>query len=176
MSLAILFHFLCAQHVSDINISIIRSLRLCWWITSSVVLFSVLCVLEILCGWFWVVFVLQAEAQQYWHLFQICTEIWNRNYEILFNHIIMVHMEMWFPLSYSAFKKISRIPVQLLTGCLCTYRTLRRRNWVPWMVGLMVFKTLSLYALTLLFLQCPFWPISPSPIRIPTGSLLEQGV
>ena len=29
MSLAILFHFLCAQHVSDINISIIRSLRLC---------------------------------------------------------------------------------------------------------------------------------------------------
>jgi len=31
MSLAILFHFLCAQHVSDINISIIRSLRLCWW-------------------------------------------------------------------------------------------------------------------------------------------------
>ena len=41
MSLAILFHFLCAQHVSDINISIIRSLRLCWWITTSVVLFSV---------------------------------------------------------------------------------------------------------------------------------------
>ena len=29
MSLAILFHLLCAQHVSDINISIIRSLRLC---------------------------------------------------------------------------------------------------------------------------------------------------
>ena len=28
MSLAILFHFLCAQHVSDINISIIRSLLL----------------------------------------------------------------------------------------------------------------------------------------------------
>jgi len=28
MSLAILFHFLCAQHVSDINISIIRRLRL----------------------------------------------------------------------------------------------------------------------------------------------------
>ena len=26
MSIAILFHFLCAQHVSDINISIIRSL------------------------------------------------------------------------------------------------------------------------------------------------------
>ena len=34
MSLAILFHLLCAQHVSDINISIFRSLRLCWWITS----------------------------------------------------------------------------------------------------------------------------------------------
>ena len=63
MSLAILFHFLCAQHVSDINISIFRSLRLCCWITTSVVLFSVRCVLDIWCGWFWVVFVLQAEAQ-----------------------------------------------------------------------------------------------------------------
>jgi len=29
MSLAILFHLLCAQHVSDIHISIFRSLRLC---------------------------------------------------------------------------------------------------------------------------------------------------
>ena len=29
MSLAISFHLLCAQHVSDINISIFRSLRLC---------------------------------------------------------------------------------------------------------------------------------------------------
>ena len=48
MSLAILFHFLCAQHVSDINISIFRSLRLCWWITTSVVLFSVRCVLQFL--------------------------------------------------------------------------------------------------------------------------------
>jgi len=46
MSLAILFHFLCAQHVSGINIAIIRSLRLCCWITISVVLFSVRCVLE----------------------------------------------------------------------------------------------------------------------------------
>ena len=62
MSLAILFHFLCAQHVSDINISIIRSLQLCCWVTTSVVLFSVLCVLEIWCDWFWVVFVLQASA------------------------------------------------------------------------------------------------------------------
>ena len=48
MSLAILFHVLCAQHVWDINISIFRSLRLCWWITKSVVLFSVRCVLEFL--------------------------------------------------------------------------------------------------------------------------------
>ena len=47
MSLAVLFH-LCAQHVSDINISIFMSLRLCWWITTSVVLFSVRCVLELL--------------------------------------------------------------------------------------------------------------------------------
>jgi len=58
MSLAILFHFLRAQHVSDINISSIRSLRLSCWITTSVVLFSVRCVLEIWCGWFWVVLVL----------------------------------------------------------------------------------------------------------------------
>jgi len=50
MSLAILFYFLCTQHVSEINISIIRSLRLCCWITASVVLFSVRCVLEIWCG------------------------------------------------------------------------------------------------------------------------------
>ena len=48
MSHAILFHLLCAQHVSDISISIFRSLRLCWWITTSVVLFSVRCVLELL--------------------------------------------------------------------------------------------------------------------------------
>ena len=47
MSLVILFHFLCAQYVSDTNISIIRSLRLCCWITTSVVLFSVRCVLDI---------------------------------------------------------------------------------------------------------------------------------
>jgi len=39
MSLAILFHFLCTQNISDINISIIRSLRLCCWITTSVFLF-----------------------------------------------------------------------------------------------------------------------------------------
>jgi len=62
MSLAILFHFLCAQHVSDISISIIRSLQLCCWITTLVVLFSVRCVLEIWCGWVWVVPVMQASA------------------------------------------------------------------------------------------------------------------
>jgi len=55
MPLAILFHFLCAQHVSDISISIVRNLRLCCWITTSVAVFSVRCVLEILCGWVWVV-------------------------------------------------------------------------------------------------------------------------
>ena len=48
MSLATLFHLLSAQQVSDINISILRSLRLCWWITTSVGLFSVRCVLELL--------------------------------------------------------------------------------------------------------------------------------
>ena len=45
MSIAILFHFLYAQHVSDINISIIRSLRLFCWITTLVILFLVRCVL-----------------------------------------------------------------------------------------------------------------------------------
>jgi len=48
---AILFHFLCAQHVSDINISINWSLRLFCWITTLVVLFLVRCVLEFRCGW-----------------------------------------------------------------------------------------------------------------------------
>ena len=62
MSLAILFHLLCAQHVSNINISIFRSLRPCCWITTSVILLSVRCMLEIWCGWFWVVPMLQAEA------------------------------------------------------------------------------------------------------------------
>ena len=62
MSLAILFHFLCAQHVSDINIPIIRSLRLFCWITTLVVLFLVRCVLEFRCGWVGVVSVLQAAS------------------------------------------------------------------------------------------------------------------
>jgi len=55
MSLVILFHFLCAQHISDINISIIRSLRLFCWITTLIVLFLFRCVLEFQCGWFGVV-------------------------------------------------------------------------------------------------------------------------
>ena len=59
MSLAIWFYCLCTQHVSDVNISIIRILRLCCWITTLVVLFLFRCVLEIWCGWFWVVSVLQ---------------------------------------------------------------------------------------------------------------------
>jgi len=62
MSFAILFHFLCTQHVSDINISIIRSLQLCCWITISVDLFFVRCVSEIWCGSVWVVTVLQGSA------------------------------------------------------------------------------------------------------------------
>jgi len=59
MSLAILFHFLCAQIISDINISIIRSLRLFCRITTMVVLFLVRCVLEFRCGWVGVVSVLR---------------------------------------------------------------------------------------------------------------------
>jgi len=62
MSLAILFHFLCVQHVSDINISIVRSLWLFCWIITLVVLFLVRCVLEFRFGWFGVISVLQVEA------------------------------------------------------------------------------------------------------------------
>ena len=62
MSLATLFHFLCARHVSHINIFIIRSMRLFCWITTLVVLFLVRCVLEFRCGWVGVVSVLQAEV------------------------------------------------------------------------------------------------------------------
>ena len=61
----ILFHFLCAQHVSYTNISIIRSLRLCCWITTLVVIFLVRCVLEIRCGWVEVVPVLLASSLQH---------------------------------------------------------------------------------------------------------------
>ena len=63
-SFAISFHFLCAQHVSDINISITRSLRLFCWITTLVVLFLVRCVLEFRCGLVGVVSVLQASLQR----------------------------------------------------------------------------------------------------------------
>ena len=56
------FHSLCAQHVSDINTSIIRSLRLFCWIITLDVLFLVRCVLEFRCVWVGVVSVLQASA------------------------------------------------------------------------------------------------------------------
>ena len=70
MSLAILFHFLCAEHVSDINISIIRSLRLFCWIITLVVLFLVWCVLEFSCGWVGVVSVLQAFTSYILNMFR----------------------------------------------------------------------------------------------------------
>jgi len=62
MNLALLFHFFCAQFISEINISIIRSVRLFCPNTTLVVLFLVRCVLEFRCVWFGVVSVLQAEA------------------------------------------------------------------------------------------------------------------
>jgi len=62
MSIVILFHLLCAQHVSDNNISSIRTLRLLCWITTLVVLFLVPCVLEFRCDCVGVVSVSQAEA------------------------------------------------------------------------------------------------------------------
>jgi len=62
MSFDIFFHFFFVQYVSDINISITRSLQLLCSITTLVVLFLVRCVLEIQCGRVGVVSVLQAEA------------------------------------------------------------------------------------------------------------------
>ena len=60
----------CSQHVSNINIYIIRSFRLFCWIPTLVVLFLVRCVLECRCGWVGVVFVLQAEAQVVLHIYE----------------------------------------------------------------------------------------------------------
>jgi len=75
MSLAILFHFLCVQHVSDINISIIRSLGLFCWITTMVVLFLVRYLLEFRCGWVGVVSVLQASVMSLAILFHfLCVQ------------------------------------------------------------------------------------------------------
>jgi len=62
MSLAILFHVLCGQHVSDINMSIIRSLWLFCWITTLDALFLVRCVLEFRCDWVGVVSMFHVEA------------------------------------------------------------------------------------------------------------------
>jgi len=75
-----LFHFLCAQHVSDINISIIiRSLRLFCLITTLVVLFLVRCVLEFRRGWVGVVSLLQAEAQLLLQTHRISNTYWTKN-------------------------------------------------------------------------------------------------
>jgi len=77
MSLAILFHFLCDQHVSDINISIFWSLRLFCRITTLVVLFLVRCVLEFRCGWVGVVSVLQAIGYKaFFSIYIINGSIW----------------------------------------------------------------------------------------------------
>ena len=64
------FHFLCAQHVSDINISIITSLRLFCWINTLVVLFLFRCVLEFRCGWVGVVSVFQAFTSYVLNMFR----------------------------------------------------------------------------------------------------------
>jgi hypothetical protein len=82
MSLAILFHLLCAQHVSDINISIFRSLRLCWWITTSVVLFSVRCVLDLCCGSYLVVlFLHQVGLTNHFVINNICKIFYHIQFE-----------------------------------------------------------------------------------------------
>ena len=51
----VLFHFFYTQHVSDINTSIIRSLRLSYCITTFGRVFLFRCVLEFRCGWVGVV-------------------------------------------------------------------------------------------------------------------------
>ena len=98
MSLAILFHFLCAQHVSDINISIFRSLRLCCWITTSVVLFSVRCVLELL-----VWLVLSGDRIAGWSTSCVSSHLQVWWYQRLYNiirppddeHMCSKHVEAW---------------------------------------------------------------------------------
>jgi len=60
MSRVILFHFLCAQRILDINIAITRSLRLFCWITILVV-----------CSWFdvcWSFGVVRLEWYLCWRL------------------------------------------------------------------------------------------------------------
>jgi len=63
MPLVILFHFLCAQHVSDITIPFHQERATILLNYHVDLLFLVRCVLEIRCGWVGVVSVLQAEAQ-----------------------------------------------------------------------------------------------------------------
>ena len=53
MSLVVFISLIFAQHVSNINMSIFRSLRLWWWIITSVILFSIRCVLGFAAGDAW---------------------------------------------------------------------------------------------------------------------------
>ena len=53
MSLVVFISIIFAHHVSNINMSIFSSLRLWWWITTSVILFSVRCVLGFAAGDAW---------------------------------------------------------------------------------------------------------------------------
>ena len=93
MSLAILFYFLCTQRVSDINISIIRSLRLCCWITTLVVLFLFRCVLEIWCGWVSVVSVLQASDVNISIIRSLRLCCWITTLVVLF--LFLCELEIW---------------------------------------------------------------------------------
>jgi len=53
MSIIVFISLIFAQHVSNINMSIFRILRLWWWITTSVILFSYRCVLGFAAGDTW---------------------------------------------------------------------------------------------------------------------------
>ena len=106
MSLAILFRFVCAQHVSDNNISIIRSLRLFCWITTLVVLFFVRCVLEVRCGWVGVVSVLQAASACITDTNDTTNVVIQQNSHKLLMMDILMSEICW------ALKPVTRIPLQ----------------------------------------------------------------
>jgi len=109
MSLDILFHFLGVQHVSDINISIIKSLRLFCWITTLVVLFLVRCVLEFRCCWFGVVSVLKAS---------VCNT--DTLFEFYGQRFFVAVWKLFYCLSwFGSMDKVTKFVIELVQICRC---------------------------------------------------------
>jgi len=73
-----LFHFLCVQHVSDINISIIRSLQLFCWITTWV-----------MCSWFDVCWCFGVVGLA-WYLFSRLKHHWSVHVEFHMNRPVVL--------------------------------------------------------------------------------------